>query len=227
MNYTEVIKYLEKMSNANIVEYKRNHGSTAKNSYGIMVKDLRAFAKKNGIDHHLALELFASGIHEARKLACMIADPTKLTEIQMEEWATEFDSWDICDCCCSSLFVKTKFAFQKALEWSTRKEEYVKRAAFTMMAHLVFHNKSAQDDKFEQFFPIIKKESNDNRNFVKKAINWALRQIGKRNIRLNLKAISVAQEISQIDSKSARWIASHALRELTGKKINILGYPKE
>lgn len=226
MNYSEILEQLKKMANPQIVDYKLQHGSLAKNSYGIMVKDLRKLAKEIDTDHSLALKLFESGIHEAKKLASMIDDPNKVTESQMEAWVKCFDSWDICDCCCSSLFVKTDFAYTKAFEWNKREEEYEKRAAFTLMAHLVFHDKTGKDNKFERFFPVILRESTDKRNFVKKAINWALRQIGKRNITLNKKAIIVAKEIQKIDSKSAQWIANNALNELTKSNINILGYPR-
>ena len=137
----------------------------------------------------------------------------------METWVKDFDSWDVCDQVCSNLFDKTPFAYRKAIEWSKREEEFVKRAGFVLMATLSVHDKKADNKKFEQFFPIIKRESNDNRNFVKKAVNWALRQIGKRNLSLNKKAIKTAKEIQKMDSKSARWIASDALRELTSEKI--------
>ncbi|MDY6793562.1 MAG: DNA alkylation repair protein [Thermodesulfobacteriota bacterium] len=226
MNYSEVLKQLKKLSNPEIAKAKRNRGSLAKNAYGIMVKDLKILAKGIGTNHFLALNLFKSGIHEAKKLASMIDEPAKVTEFQMEAWVKKFDSWDICDCCCSSLFVKTPFACKKIFEWCNRKREYEKRAAFSLMAHLVFHDKISSDNKFERFFPIIKQESTDERNFVKKAVNWALRQIGKRNINLNKKAIATAEEIKRLNSKSAQWIANNALNELTKEKINILGYPR-
>jgi len=144
-----------------------------------------------------------------------------VTEAQMEEWAVEFDSWDVCDQCCMNLFRKTPFAYKKAFEWSMRDEEFVKRAAFTLIATLAVHDKKADDSKFEQFFPIILRESSDNRNFVKKAVNWALRQIGKRNLYLNKKAIILAEKINKTESKSAKWIAKDALRELKSEKIQI------
>ena len=137
----------------------------------------------------------------------------------MEKWVVGFDSWDVCDQCCMNLFRKTSFAYQKIFEWSTREEEFVKRAAFTLIAVLAVHDKQAEDDKFEQFFPLIIRESTDNRNYVKKAINWALRHIGKKNIYLNQKSIEIAKEIHDIDSNSARWIASDALRELKSEKV--------
>ena len=224
--YAEIIKKLETMSDPAIVDLKSKRGSRAQNSYGVKVRDLRTIARDIGINHSLALELFRTGIHEARKLASMIDNPQEVTGAQMEEWAGAFDSWDVCDCCCNSLFVKTQFAYTKALEWSRRNEEYVKRAAFAMMAHLVFYDKFADDKKFEQFFPAIKGGAIDDRNFVKKAVNWSLRQIGKRNLALNKKAIKLAGAIQKIESKNAQWVASHALRELTGPNINILGYPR-
>ncbi len=227
MNHSKILKQLEKLANPQIAEGKRNRGSLAKNAYGIMVKDLRKMAQEIGIDHALALKLYDSDIHEAKKLASIIDEPARVTESQMEKWLKQFDSWDICDICCSSLFVKTPFAYKKVFEWCKRENEYEKRAAFTLMAHLVFHDKSSNDKKFEKFFPIIKQESTDERNFVKKAVNWALRQIGKRNSNLNRKAIATAKEIKKINSKSAQWIANNALNELTREGINILEYPRD
>lgn len=177
---------------------------------------MRRMAKSIGKDHQLALELWASTIHEARTLASMVDDPKQVTEAQMEEWVLAFDSWDICDQCCSNLFDKTDFACQKVVEWTERPEEYVKRAGFVIMAALSVHNKAASDDLFLSFLPIIKREAVDDRNYVKKAVNWALRQIGKRNWALNEAAIATAKELQEMQSKSARWIASDALRELTG-----------
>ncbi len=149
----------------------------------------------------------------------MIDDPTEVTEEQIENWVLDFDTWDICDQCCMNLFDKTPFAYKKVFEWSKREEEFVKRAAFTMMAVLAVHDKKATNEKFEQFFSVIIRESNDNRNFVKKAVNWALRGIGKRNIALNKMAIEIALEIKELNSKSAKWISSNALRELESEKI--------
>ena len=146
----------------------------------------------------------------------LIEDPVQVTEEQMERWAKDFDSWSIVDGCCGNLFDKTPFAYAKAVEWSCRPEEYVKRAAFVLMATLSVHDKGAEDEEFLKFLPIIKRESTDERNFVRKAVNWALRQIGKRNLRLNEAAVSTAREINMIDSRGARWIASDTLRELTG-----------
>lgn len=150
----------------------------------------------------------------------MIDEPRLVTEKQMERWVQDFDSWDVCDQCIINLFEDAELARQKAIEWSALEETFVKRAGFVLMARLAVSDKKAEDKQFERFLPIIKREADDNRNFVKKAINWALRQIGKRNLNLNKLAIKTADEIQKIDSKSAKWIASDALRELTGKAVH-------
>jgi 3-methyladenine DNA glycosylase AlkD len=183
------------------------------------VNDLRRIAKEIGRDHPLAQQLWESGVHEARILAVLIDDCRLVTEQQAERWLKDIDSWDICDACSYHLFDKTPLAYRKAMEWSRRKEEFVKRAAFAMMAALAVHDKEARDAKFLKFMPPIRRESTDERNFVKKAVNWALRQIGKRNAALNKAAIKTAQEILEIDSPSARWIAADALRELKSEPV--------
>lgn len=149
----------------------------------------------------------------------MIDDPNKITEEQMEKYIKGFNYWEICDQFCMNLFDKTKFAYKKAFEWSEREKEFVKRAGFALMACLAWHDKNAKDSKFLEFFSIIIREAKDDRNYVKKAVNWALRNIGKRNLNLNRKAVKNAKEIQKIDSKVARWIASDAIRELTSEKI--------
>jgi len=194
-------------------------GISTKNTYGISVPVLRSTAKEIGKNHLLAGKLWASGVHEARILASMIDDPTLVSEQQMDEWANEFDSWDVCDQCCGNLFDKTKYAYEKALEWSGNNREFVKRAGYALMAYLALHDTDADDKTIAQFLPIIKKGSDDQRNFVKKSVNWALRQIGKRNLRLNRLAVKTAKEIGELESKSAKWIASDALRELQSETI--------
>jgi 3-methyladenine DNA glycosylase AlkD len=149
----------------------------------------------------------------------MIDDPQRITADRLDRWATEFDSWDLCDQCCNRLFSKTPFARQKAMAWAGRPEEFVKRAGFVLMAVLAVHDKKAPDKQFDPFFKRIKAEADDERNFVKKAVNWALRQIGKRNRSLNKKAIRVAEEIRQFESKAARWVARDALRELRSENV--------
>ncbi len=219
MQHTEIIEKIKALSDPEAVKGMARFGINPENTYGVSVWELRRMAKEIGQDHTLAKQLWASGIHEARLLATFTGEPEMVTEAQMESWVKDFDSWDICDMCCSNLFDKTKFARTKAIEWSRREEEFVKRAGFVLMAALSVHDKKAADEDFIQFMPIIKREATDNRNFVKKAVNWALRQIGKRNLNLNKMAVEMAEEIKQIDSKSARWIAADAIRELTGEAV--------
>jgi 3-methyladenine DNA glycosylase AlkD len=218
MNAEEVLRELGSKADPTNVEGMARYGISPHNTLGVCVCVLRDLAKEIGKDHDLAKELWGSGIHEARILASYIEDPKLVTEDQMESWAKDFDSWDVCDQV-SGLFEQTPYARKKVFEWSRREEEFVKRTAFAIIAGLSVHDKKASDEKFEQFFPIIKRESTDERNYVRKAVNWALRNIGKRNASLNRRAIEVAEEIQKIDSKSARWIASDALRELKSGAI--------
>ena len=194
-------------------------GIESTTALGVSVPALRKLAREIGRDHELAAKLWSSGLHEARTLAALVDDPALVTEAQMEAWALALDSWDVCDACCSNLFDRTPFAFAKALAWSRRDEEFVKRAGFTLMATLAVHDKGAGDARFERFFPRIRAEAKDPRNFVKKAVNWALRQIGKRNAALHARAIAEAQIIAAMDAPSARWIATNALRELTSDAV--------
>lgn len=216
---SEILELLKSSANPENVAGMARFGINPENTYGISIPTLRKIAKQTGRDHQIAQELWASGIHEARILACFIDDPKLVSESQMDRWAADFDSWDVCDQCCSNLFDRTPFAYQKADEWSQAESEFVKRAAYALMAALAVHDKKAPDGKFEAFFPVIVGGSTDERNFVKKAVNWALRQIGKRNKRLNSLAIETAGRIAESDSKAARWIASDALRELTSAKV--------
>ena len=195
------------------------YGIKSDRALGISIPKLQELAKKIGTHRKLAAQLWSSAIHEARILACMIEDPQQLTEVQMERWVKAFDSWDLCDQCCNRLFSKTAFGRQKAIAWSQRPEEFVKRAGFVLMAVLAVHDRKADDRQFNPFFEQIQKEAADDRNFVKKAISWALRQIGKRSLALNRKAIAVAEEIQRMESRAARWVANDALRELRNEKI--------
>jgi len=186
---------------------------------GVSKPALRRLAKDLGRDHDLAIKLWASGVHEAMVLASLIDDPVKVTADQMDAWANRFDNWDICDQCCLNLFWKTAFAYEKTEDWTASDREFVKRAGFVLIASLAIHDKKTDDRVFERFFTIIGKEAADDRNYVMKAVNWALRQIGKRNAGLKQKAMEVALELKQAESKSARWIGSDALRELTSDAV--------
>lgn len=214
MNCSDILKKLKSLSNPKNVEGMARFGISTNDTLGVSIPDIRKLAKEIGKNHELALELWDSGIHEARLLAGFIDAPKLVNQDQLEDWVEDFDSWDVCDQVCGSLFDKTEFAWAKAIEWTKRKKEFVKRAGFVLMACLAVHDKKAEDNGFIAFLPIIKRECTDERNFVKKAVNWALRQIGKRNIKLNKLAITTAKEIQKIDSKTARWIANDALREL-------------
>jgi len=220
MTLKEVITQLKKNSNPKDREGMARFGINPKYALGVRVPVLRSLAKKIGKNHKLAEDLWKTKIHEARILAGMIDEPKMITEKQMEQWVKKFNSWDLCDQCCMNLFDKIPLGWKKAIEWPKRKEEFVRRAGFTMMACLAWHDKKAKDKDFIRFFPIIKKYSTDERNFVRKAVNWALRQIGKRNKNLNKEAIKSAKEIQKINSKTAKWIAYDAIKELTGKKFN-------
>jgi 3-methyladenine DNA glycosylase AlkD len=195
------------------------YGIVIEAALGLSIPDLRRIARGLHGDHELALALWQTGVHEAQILAGFIDDPRAVGEEQMEVWVAQFDSWDVCDQVCSSLFDRTVLAWVKAVEWAGRDEEFVKRAGFVLMAALAVHDKGASDEQYLAFLPLIAREAGDERNFVKKAVNWALRQIGKRNGTLNEAAVAAAREVGLQGSRSARWIAADALRELTSDKV--------
>ncbi len=217
--HTQIISHLKSLRNPRSVAGMARFGINPQNTLGISIPTLRARAKEIGNNHALAQKLWASGIHEARILAAMIDEPAKVTPAQMEKWARDLDSWDVCDNVCGCLFDKTKYAYTKARAWSRRKKEFVKRAGFALMAILAVHDKHATDAQFIALLPLIARGATDERNFVKKAVNWALRQIGKRNARLNHAAIRAARQIARVDSGAARWIAADALRELESAAV--------
>jgi 3-methyladenine DNA glycosylase AlkD len=214
-----VLRELNRVADRSRLSGMARYGIETQKALGVAVPELRRLAKAIGTDHELAVELWETEIHEARMLAAMIDDPALVTEAQMEAWVHDFDSWDLCDQVCLNLFDRTPFAFRKAVEWSARKDEFVKRAGFAVMACAAVHRKDVDDTRFEVFLPIIRAEATDDRNYVKKAVNWALRQIGKRSPRLNRKAIATAEQIAKLDSRPARWIASDALRELRSDPV--------
>jgi 3-methyladenine DNA glycosylase AlkD len=216
---SSILRRLQSLGDPKAVEGMARFGIKTRKVFGVSAPDLRKMAKEIGKNHDLAQELWSVDVLETRGLAFLIDDPSEVTEKQMEQWVREFDNWAVCDGCCANLFDKTVFAWKKAVEWSQRKREFEKRAAFTLMAALAVHDKKAADKQFVSFLPIIKREAEDERNLVKKAVNWALRQIGKRNLALNKKAIQTAKEIQRLNSKSARWIAADALRELTSAGV--------
>jgi 3-methyladenine DNA glycosylase AlkD len=219
MHLVEVLAQLQShASPAHKAELARV-GINTHDALGIDIYTLRKLAKPLRPDHNLALGLWESGIHEARLLASMVDDPAQATEAQLEAWTADFDSWDLCDQVCDNLFQHTAFAYPKAFEWSRQDEEFVKRAGFVLMACLAFYDRTTPDAKLAQFFPVIAQASDDERNYVKKAVNWALRNLGKRNEAMNAQAVAAAQEIQARGTRAARWIAADALRELTSEKV--------
>lgn len=214
-----LLEKMESLGNPAAMAGMARFGITAKRVYGLSIPQLKKLAREAGRDHIVAKLLWATGIHEARILAVLMDDPLQVSESQMERWARGFDNWAVCDGACIHLFRSSPLARRKCLEWSSRREEFVKRAAFSLMAGLAVGDKGAPDEVFLRFLPVIKQEASDGRNFVKKAVNWALRQIGKRNARLNRAAIRTAQQIHKLGSPSARWIASDALRELRSPAV--------
>ena len=219
MNSNQIINRLRDMGDVKNIEGVGRFGIKTENNLGNSVTNLRNFAKKIGKNHKLAVELWNSGIRDARMVAACIEDPKTVSEEQIDSWVSDFDSWDICDHTCGHLIDKTPFAYKKVKEWSKRKKEFEKRAGFALIAWLAVHDKSADNAKFDEFLNIIKEESTDKRNYVRKAVNWSLRNIGKRNISMNKKAIKISKEIQKIESKTAKWIANDAIRELTSEKI--------
>jgi len=218
MQYEEIIARLKAEANPKNAAGMARFGINAKNTLGISIYTLRKIASEIKKDHALALKLWDSGFHEARILASFIEEPDKVTGSQLERWVKDFDSWDTVDQV-SELISKTPYVLGKIREWSSREEEFVKRAAFSLIAEVAWYDKTLTDRDFEELFTVIKNSATDERNYVKKAVNWALRNIGKRNKALNRRAIKVAQEIQKMDSKAARWIAADALRELNSEAV--------
>lgn len=193
-------------------------GINFEKAYGVNIPVIRKLARDYRKNHELALELWETKIHELMLLAIFTDDYKQVTKSQMNKWVKDIRSWDICDQCCSTLFEKTPYAYEKIFEWSKSKDEFVKRAAFTLIAVISVHHKKTEDIELFGFFPLIEREAWDERNFVKKAVNWALRQLGKRSSLLFNEAVEVAKRIAMQDSKAARWIAKDALREFSIKE---------
>jgi len=215
MNVTEVINLLKDKADAKHHAGMLRFAVDNKKALGVKIPEVRKLARLIKKDHDLAQQLWDTDIHEARILASMIDDPTQVTPEQIDTWTKDFKTWDVCDQVCGNLFDRTPYAVEKALEYSAYEEEFIKRAGFVLMAEMAVHDKKADDLVFIQFFPIIEREAWDDRNFVKKAVNWALRQIGKRNKTLLPLAIQCAERILLQDSKAAKWIAADALKELS------------
>jgi 3-methyladenine DNA glycosylase AlkD len=211
----EVLKMLRAKARPDQLEGMARYGIVREKRLGDSVPDVRQIAKQVGKDHQLALQLWQTGIPEAMILASMLDVVGEATEQQMEQWVGDLNSWDVCDQVCMHLFEKTPLAWKKIRDWSTREEEFVRRAAFALAACLAWHDKEAPDDRFVALLPVIKMGATDERNMVKKAVSWALRNIGKRNRYLREVALQAASELQEIDSRSARWIARDVVRDLS------------
>jgi 3-methyladenine DNA glycosylase AlkD len=219
MNAREVIAHLESISDRSRLEGMSRYGIEVEHAIGVSIPEMRAYAKTIGRDHHLAMDLWDSGVHEARIMASLLADPELLTEEEMERWVRDLDSWDLCDQCCSNLFRRSPHAFRKALEWSGREEEFQKRAGFATMAALAVHGKGMSERDLQLLLDAVVRESHDDRNFVRKAVNWALRQVGKRDLVSNAMAIAAAERILAKGDRTSRWVAYDALRELRSEAV--------
>jgi len=210
---------LRRLGEKRNVEGMARFGIVAKNVYGVAKPKMDELARRIGRDHHLALELWDSGVHDARILAGMIDVPDKVTATQMNRWVRDFDNWDVCDGTCCHLFVFADAAWDRAQEWTKRTAEFEKRAGFALLAYLAYRDKTASDAQYNKVLPILLREARDDRNFVRKAVNWALRNIGKKNLKLNRAAIQTAERMKRLDSRAARWIAADALRELKSEAV--------
>jgi 3-methyladenine DNA glycosylase AlkD len=227
MDYKQIIARLQELGDPEKAVFKeKKYGIIAQNALGIYQKDLNALAKVIPQSDELAIQLFDSGIYEARILCSKLFNPQSLTEGLMEKWVSTFDNWEICDSFCMGLFAKSQWAVPKAMEWPSRTPEFEKRAGFVIMAAYCMADKKADNAVYESFLPLIKREATDERVYVKKAVNWALRNIGKRNIDLKAKAINCAGDILATDHKTARWIASHAIKALTKEGARTMDYPR-
>jgi 3-methyladenine DNA glycosylase AlkD len=216
---TRVLRELRMLANPKVRARMSYFGVKVPKAHGISAPVLHALARRIGRDHRLAEDLWASGIHEARILATLIGESAKVTAAQMERWARDFNAWDVVDAACCYLYPEAAPAWKHVKLWSRRREEYVKRAAFSLLAYLSYKDKKSRDVQFERALRIVEREATDERNFVRKAVNWALRNIGKRNLRLNRAAIRAAEGIRRQESRTARWIAADALRELRSEAV--------
>jgi 3-methyladenine DNA glycosylase AlkD len=215
----DILKQLAQAGSPDALKGMARYGIITEKAFGVSVPVLRGIAAKYKKDHALALELWVSGFHEARILASMVDDPKLCTVEQMEEWVREFNSWDLCDQTCFGLFARSAYGWEKAFEWTHREDEYVRRAGFALMAAFALQRSKASDEELRTFLPLIEKYATDERNFVKKAVNWALRQIGKRNQNLHGPALSLAEKLMNSEDKTARWIGRDAYKELTGDSV--------
>jgi 3-methyladenine DNA glycosylase AlkD len=219
MDTNEVLAWLEKRGSRRTVAGMARYGIRAERAFGVTMGTLVSLKKRLGQDHALSLALWESGWYEARLLAALVGDPERVTRRQMNAWAHGFENWADCDTVCFKLFDRTPFAWEKGRQWSKSPREFVKRGGFVLMACLALHDKAAPDKSFLSLLPLIEKGAHDDRNFVKKGVNWALRSIGRRNLALNAAARRVAKRLVLSEEASCRWVGKDALRELASPKV--------
>lgn len=217
MTLSEILEHFERHRSEENRQGKARFGIDVSHCYGLGNQDLRELAKKIGRNHELALALWDSGSNEARILACYLEEKRKITLEQMDRWAHEAASWDVCDTA-ASLFAKTGLHHPSILRWTKEPEEFVKRMGYVLIACVAVHQKKLDDSAFDPYFQLIEEAVLDRRNFVKKAVNWALRQIGKRNLALHAKALTLAEELAKSEDPTARWIGKDAIRDITKEK---------
>jgi 3-methyladenine DNA glycosylase AlkD len=219
MDKNEVLAWLKRRGTRRTVKGMARYGIEAKRAFGVQMGTLGSLSKRLGKDHALALELWKSGWYEARLLAALVGDPERMTRRQMNAWASSFENWADCDTACFKFFDRTPFAWEKARQWSASPRLFVKRGGFALMACLALHDKVAPDKRFMAFLPVIEKGAHDERNFVKKAVSWALRAIGRRNLGLHAAALAVAKRLALSEAAAPRWVGKDALRELSSSKV--------
>ena len=219
MDRDEVLAWLEKKGTRSTVEGMARYGIVAQRAFGVTMGTLQTLAKQLGKDHALAVQLWETGWYEARLLAALVGDPQRVTRRQMDAWAKGFENWADCDTVCFKLWDRTPFAWQKVHQWTSSPREFVKRGAFALMACLALHDKAASNEQFLALLPLIEEGARDERNFVKKGVNWALRSVGRRNPPLNTAAVAVAKRLSLSEEAAPRWVGKDALRELTSPKV--------
>jgi 3-methyladenine DNA glycosylase AlkD len=215
----EVLAWLERRGTRKTRDGMARYGIVAEKAFGVPVSGLQQLAKSLGRDHDLALGLWKTGWYEARMLTAFVDDPVQVTAAQMDRWAREFGNWAVCDTVCFHLFDRTPYAWKKVEQWSDRRDEFVKRGAFALLAGLALHDKQSGDDPFLRSFALIERAASDERNFVKKGVSWALRVVGRRNVVLNAAAVDVSRSLAEATDVAARWIGKGALRELTGPVV--------
>jgi 3-methyladenine DNA glycosylase AlkD len=219
MDVAYVLAELERLSTVRDYDNLARFGITAPKAYGVSMANIQKLAKRVGRSHALALALWETGWYDARMLTAFVDEPDRVTAAQMDRWCRDFDNWGICDTLCFCLFDRTPHAWQKVAAWSSTQDEFVKRAAFALLASLAGHDKTATDEQFINGLRLVERAADDDRNFVKKGVSWALRRIGRRNVRLNAEAVAVARRLADAEAPSARWLGRSALKELTSVRF--------